>query len=221
MYEDAICILNKLKDNNFDAYIVGGYPRDKYLGIESTDFDICTNARPEDVAKIFKRVDLSYKNFGRVDIYLKSNIYQVTTFRKDICYDEKRMPTICYVSNLLDDLKRRDFTINTLAIDSNGGYVDLIGALDDINNKVIKTVKNPHESIVEDPLRILRAIRFSIKLSFEIDEELSEQMKKHSKLVNNISSNKVKEEVRKIMAVNDKEGRDMLKKYNLSETLNL
>ncbi len=221
MYEDAVYILNKLKENNFDAYIVGGYPRDKYLGIESNDFDICTSAKPEETAKIFKTTDLSHKKFGRVDIYLKSNIYQVTTFRKDICYDEKRMPTICYVSNLLDDLKRRDFIINTLAIDSNGNYVDLLGAIEDLDNKVIKTVKNSHESIIEDPLRILRAIRFSIKLSFDINEDLSNQMSKHAKLVNNISSNKVREEINKIIAIDDKMASDMLQKYNLSETLDL
>ena len=221
MLEDALCILNVFENHNFEAYIVGGYPRDKYLNIFSEDFDICTNALPEEVAKLFKKVDLSYSNFGRADIYLKGHIYQVTTFRKDICYDEKRMPTISYVKNLADDLKRRDFTINTLAIDSKGNYVDICGAKDDMDKKIIKTVKNANESIIEDPLRILRALRFSIKLGFNLDEELEVAINSHKELLKNISNKKINDEITKMFVINKKAALALLTKYNLEKYVNL
>ncbi len=221
MYEDALCILKKLNEKGYDAYIVGGYPRDKYLGVTSHDFDICTVARPEEIKKIFTKTDVSYASFGRVDVYLKSNVYQITTYRRDVSYDFKRMPKIEYVNNLLEDLKRRDFVINTLAIDSNGIYVDLLDARTDLNNKIIRTVKNPGESIAEDPLRILRAIRFSLKLGFEIDTELSKVMHEKAHTIFNVSSNKVKDEVSKILLINESKSKELLKEYNLSKLANL
>ena len=220
IYDDALYILNVLNGSGFDAYIVGGYPRDKYLNILSEDFDICTSATPKEVAVIFKECDLSFSKFGRADIYLRGHIYQVTTFRKDICYDERRMPTIRYVNSLTEDIKRRDFTINTLLIDSKGNYIDVCGAKEDIENKIIRTVKNASESIVEDPLRILRALRFSIKFGFVLDDELELAINSNKGLLKNISSRKIRHEIEKMMDIDEEKSKDLLKTFNLEKYCN-
>ena len=171
-------IVKILVKNGYQAYIVGGYPRDLYLNIKTNDIDICTNARPNEIIKCFDKVDKVIEQFGSVVI---DNI-QITTFRKDISYNG-HYPKVCFVDTLKEDLKRRDFTINTLCLDINGNYIDYYNALEDIDNKIIKSVGNPFDKIKEDPLRILRAIRFSVCLDFKIDDTLKEAIKKYTYLV--------------------------------------
>ena len=126
MYEIAIKMLNKLTENGFEAYIVGGYPRDLILNRESFDIDICTNAKPKELKEIFKDSMLSKVEYGSVTVIYRKVRFEITTFRKDLKYENHRVPTkIKYIGSLADDLKRRDFTINTLCIDSNGNIIDL------------------------------------------------------------------------------------------------
>ncbi len=187
-------ICKKLVKNGYQAYIVGGYPRDLYLGINTTDIDICTNARPEEIIKCFKKVDKVIEKFGTVII---DNV-QITTFRKDISY-KGHYPDVCFVDTLKEDLQRRDFTINTLCMDINGNYIDYFNASKDLDSKIIKTVGNPFFKIKEDPLRILRAIRFSVCLDFKIDETLKEAIKKYTYLIDEIPISKLKYEKEKIL----------------------
>ena len=162
MNDTARLILNKINESGFQAYLVGGYPRDLYLGRESTDFDICTNATPKDLTEIFGDVKQHLEQYGSVTVYLNNLRFEITTFRKDIKYINNRKPIeIEYIDNLEDDLKRRDFTMNTMCLDSEGNLIDLLNGKEDIDKHLIRTVGDANKKISEDSLRILRAIRFA------------------------------------------------------------
>lgn len=196
MYEAALKVLSKLENNGYKAYIVGGYPRDKYLKIESFDIDICTSARSNEVASLFL-VDKKVNTFGVTIIKEEGYLFEITTFRKDLEYRNHRYPKkIEFVDTLEEDLQRRDFTINTLCIDSNGNYIDLLGAKKDLDNKIIKAVGDADKKIEEDVLRIVRAIRFSIKLDFQIDIPLLRSIQKYKHLMNSISKTRIKKELK-------------------------
>ena len=210
MYEVALNILNILENNGYKAYIVGGYPRDKYLGIESTDIDICTNALVDDIEKLFDNVDTKYKNYGNCIIIMNNYKFEVTTFRKEKYLKNRNDIDIEFIDNLEEDLLRRDFTINALCIDKNGEYVDLLNSIDDLNNKVIKLIGNI-DRLKDDPLRILRAIRFSSNLGFKLDNYLVDGINKYGYLITELSNNKIEEEINKMNNTN------LLKQYNLDK----
>lgn len=196
MYKNALEILSIIKDNNCDAYIVGGYPRDRYLGIKSFDIDICTNMDLILLGSLFDVVKDNSK-FGNLIINYKGNLYEITKFRKDI-YTDSRYPKIKYVDTLSEDLKRRDFIMNTLCIDYKGNYVDLMSARKDIDNKVINTVKSADISFKEDPLRMLRALRFASNYNMKLSNEILNSIDKNKLLLNNISKKNKKKELSKI-----------------------
>lgn len=187
-------ILQKLEEAGYQAYVVGGYPRDLYRNVESTDIDICTNAKPQEIVSCLKKYDKILESFGSVWV----NGIQITTFRKDISY-KGHYPKVVFVDNLKEDLLRRDFVMNTLCLDKNGEYIDYLGARDDIDKKIIRAVGNPDFKIKEDPLRILRAIRFSLVLGFTIADDLKQAMKKYNYLVETVPIKKRKEEKMEIL----------------------
>ena len=206
MLKDALKLLKKIENYGFEAYIVGGYARDLYLKKESIDIDICTNATPRDLIGIFNDGYFSEENYGSLNLKYNNNNYQITTYRKEKEYIDNRYPEkIEYINSLEEDLKRRDFTINTLCIDSNGKYVDIMGAIKDIDNKVIKMVGDPEKRLKEDSLRILRAIRFATILNFEIDNNLKEYIEKYAYLLKNLSFYHKKRELDKIFSSHNKE----------------
>ncbi len=191
MYELALLLLKKINDLGYVAYIVGGYPRDKYLNIESFDIDICTNMKPDMLKEYF---NVTRDNgYGSVII---DNKFEVTTFRRDT-YDNSRYPKIEYVNSLEEDLERRDFIINTLCIDYKGNYIDKLGAIKDIENKIIRTVKNSNDSFKEDPLRIVRALRFKIDLNFKLNSDIINSINEFSYLLDTISKTRLEKEIEK------------------------
>lgn len=201
MNDTALKVLKEIKDNGYEAYLVGGYPRDFYMGKDTNDYDICTNATPKDIKEIFSNSTLKREQYGSVTMYFDDIRFEITTFRREIKYYNNRKPIeIEYVDNLLDDLKRRDFTMNTMCIDSDGNLIDLLDGKSDINNKIIKTVGDPFKKIEEDSLRILRAIRFATVLDFELDEILVLAIKKYKYLLKNLSYYRKKEELDKIFS---------------------
>lgn len=209
MYQEAINILKKLKELGYDAYIVGGYARDKYLKIDSLDIDICTNATPDIISKYFN-IDKQYERYGVSIVKIDNYLFEVTTFRKDY-YDNNRYPyKVEFVNTLKEDLIRRDFTINTLCIDSDENYIDLMNSIDDINNRIIKSIKEPNESLNEDPLRILRAIRFMGNLDFKLDQSLEKAIIDNKHLLNNLSNDRKELEISKM----NKKSLDYLKSLN-------
>ena len=223
MLEQSLEVLKRIEEYNKKAYIVGGFVRDYILGIQSYDVDICTEATPIELKEIFSDALLPSEKYGSVILYYKKIRYEITTFRVDNEYINNRVPINTeYTSDLLTDLKRRDFTINTICIDSNGNIIDLLNAKEDVKNKIIKSVGDPNKKIEEDALRILRAIRFSTILDFNIDKDLEEAIINNKKLVNNLSFFRKKEELFKIFSSkNASKGIELLKKYNLSKELNI
>ena len=223
MYNKAISVLKIFVSHGYEAYIVGGYPRDNLLGRKTLDIDICTNAKPKDIISIFDTANISDIKYGFVSIIYKNARFDVTTFRKDIKYEDNRKPIqVKYIDNLKKDLLRRDFTINTMCIDSEGNLIDLLDAKKDLDMHVIKTVGNPKYRLKEDSLRILRAIRFAAILDFDIDAKTQTYIKKYAYLVKKLSPNRKREELDKILTCLNKErGRKLLIKFGIDKYLGL
>ena len=197
--ENAKAILRKLKASGYDAYIVGGYVRDKVLGLKSDDIDITTSATPSEVTELFENVKETGKNFGGVTIILDDTKYEVTTFRLEGVYKNHRYPKeVTFSTNVYDDMKRRDFTMNALYMDAEEQIYDDFGGLQDIENKTIKTINKPVERFDEDALRILRAFRFVSKLGFDIEEETLQAIKELKHLVKTVKIERIMVELDKI-----------------------
>jgi tRNA nucleotidyltransferase (CCA-adding enzyme) len=170
--QDVRDLLNKLH-TKYEAYIVGGCVRDLLLGRTPKDYDITTNAKPDEIKELFKDYELINNNgekHGTVTVRYNGENYEITTYRLDGKYTDHRHPDeVVFTSNLQEDLSRRDFTINALVYD--GKYVlDYFGGVNDLDNKIIKTVGNAYDRFDEDALRILRMLRFASVLDFEIED---------------------------------------------------
>jgi len=223
MYNKAIELINLLNERGHEAYIVGGYVRDKLLGRESNDIDICTSATPKELIELFDIASSNNNQYGSVTVIYKNYKYDVTTFRKDIKYEDNRKPVkIKYINDVKKDLLRRDFTVNTLCIDYKENVVDILNIKSDIDNKLIKTVGNPRYRIFEDSLRILRAIRFAAILDFEIEEKTKYYISKYSYLLKSLSYQRKKDELNKIfLSPNKERGRELIINLNLYNDLEI
>ena len=196
MYETALRLLQKISSFGYKAYIIGGYPRDLYLKRSSNDVDICTDATPMELHNIFSEIVWSSSEYGSVTIIFENVKFEITTFRKEFNYKDNRHPDkIEYVDTLEEDIIRRDFTINTLAIDKDGKEVDILNAKNDLDKKTIKMVGNPKIKLKEDALRILRAIRFATILNFELDPSLKHYIKRYGHNLKKISNDIKKSEL--------------------------
>lgn len=223
MLKKAIEVLKTLEDKGYSSYIVGGYVRDLLLKRKTNDIDICTVATPKQVMELFEVENSNELQYGSVRVLYKGIKLDVTTFRKEIKYEENRKPVkIKYIESLKKDLLRRDFTINTLCMDSNEKIIDLLKAKEDVSNKIVKTVGNPRNKLKEDSLRILRAVRFACVLDFEIDSKTKYFITKYGNLLTNLSSTRKKEELDKIFSSKNKErGRNLLLSLKLNKHLKL
>ncbi|WP_252223756.1 MULTISPECIES: CCA tRNA nucleotidyltransferase [unclassified Clostridium] len=214
---DVRFILDRLKNNGHEAYIVGGCVRDSILNNIPKDWDITTKARPEEVIKLFDKVILTGVKHGTVTVLINSEGYEVTTYRMDGEYEDSRHPKkVNFVSNLKEDLARRDFTINAMAYNKVDGLIDYFEGVSDLKKKVIKTVGNSEKRFSEDSLRMLRAIRFSSQLDFSISNETLNSIKNLRENIKNISKERIREEFNKILMSNTK-GIDILRETGLME----
>ena len=201
MFDNALRIIEEINLRGFKAYLVGGFVRDYILGIESNDIDITTNATPKDIREIFEDSCLPGEDYGSVTVERKGMKFEITTFRKEIGYVENRRPAeIKYIDSLYQDLMRRDFTINTICMDSDKRIIDYLSGMIDLKNKIIKTVGIPRERFEEDVLRILRAVRFATILNFRLDPMVIEGIKETRHLLTNLSYSRKKEELDKIFS---------------------
>ena len=223
MLDKALEVLKILNDNDYEAYVVGGYVRDYLLKRKTNDIDICTSATPKEILEIFDNVTISDMKYGSVVISYKGYNFDVTTFRREIKYESNRKPVkIKYIKDLKKDLLRRDFTINTLCMNSKGEVIDALNVRDDLNKKILRTVGNPRYRIKEDSLRILRCIRFATILDFDIEKKTKYFLTKYSYLLKSLSINRKKEELDKIFLSKNKErGRRLLLELNLTNALDL
>ncbi len=222
MLEIALEVLKELESNNFECYLVGGFVRDYYLGIESKDIDICTNAKSKEILKIFPNSKIPKEIYGAVTLFYKNIRFEITTFRKEIRYENRKPVELEYISSFIEDVKRRDFTINSLCMNSKGEIIDILDGKKDIDNKLIKCINKVDISLKEDPLRILRAIRFATQLNFNLDKDLIRGIKKNKKQLESISYNRKMIELNKIFASKDiKTGINLIKKLSISKQLKL
>lgn len=219
--DKALKILKILNEHNHESYIVGGYVRDKLLGRISNDIDICTSATPKEIMEIFP--NSSSPNYGSINITYKNTNFDITTFRKDIKYQDNRIPVkLKYIKNIKKDLLRRDFTINTICMAQDGNIIDYLNAIPDLEKRKIKTVGNPRYRLKEDSLRILRAIRFATVLNFEIESKTKHYIKNYAKLLKKLSYERKKQELDKIFTSSKKEhGIKLLIDLKVDEHLNL
>ena len=199
MPERVSYIIERLEDAGHEAYAVGGCVRDSMLGREPQDWDITTSALPEETKAIFTRtVDTGIKH-GTVTAMFGKEGYEITTYRVDGKYSDGRHPdSVAFTRSLEEDLKRRDFTINAMACNSNG-LVDMFGGADDLENKLIRCVGVPEARFGEDALRILRAVRFSAQLGFDIDPATLEAARKLAPTLENISAERIHAELHKLL----------------------
>ncbi len=206
-------VLERIEENGFEAYIVGGYVRDSLLGIESGDIDICTNARVKDIIEIFQDIKVTSNEYGAVKIVTNDSRIDITTYRRDLKYNgDRKKVEIEYVDNLLDDINRRDFTMNTLCMNKDKNIIDVLGGQEDIKKGLIRCVGNIDDRINEDPLRMLRAVRFATVLGFKIENKLYKKLKKNRDLISQLSRERIKDELTKILTnKNALRGLEMLK----------
>ena len=193
-------IIETLEAAGFEAFAVGGCVRDAVLGRIPADWDITTSAMPEEVKALFGRTIDTGIQHGTVTVMVDHVGYEVTTYRIDGEYEDARHPKeVSFTSNLIEDLKRRDFTINAMAYNDRAGIVDAFDGIGDLENKVIRCVGNPQDRFGEDALRMMRAVRFSAQLGFAIEEETKQAIVELAKNLEKISAERVRVELVKLL----------------------
>ncbi len=198
--ENVKMILDTMHNAGYEAYVVGGCVRDGILGRVPGDWDITTNALPEDTKKLFRRTIDTGIEHGTVTIMVGKEGYEVTTYRIDGKYEDNRHPSeVTFTKNLTEDMKRRDFTINAMAYNEEEGLIDRFGGMEDIEAGVIRCVGDPEERFSEDALRIMRAVRFSAQLNYEIEEKTKEAIKKLAPTLEKISAERIQTELVKMI----------------------
>lgn len=209
-------IIDILNESGYEAYYVGGCVRDALLGVQPGDFDITTNAKPDETAEVFSQkgyriVETGLKH-GTISIICDKRPYEVTTFRVDGEYVDGRHPeSVRFVSSLREDLARRDFTVNAMAYHPKMGIVDYFGGQEDIVKRVIRCVGEPVKRFEEDALRILRALRFAGRLGFSIEERTSAAVNECRELLKKISAERIYSELCNILLTDS--AADILEKY--------
>lgn len=198
--EKVAFIIDRLMENGFEAFAVGGCVRDTILGRCPNDWDITTSARPMDIKNIFPRTIDTGIEHGTVTVMLDHEGFEVTTYRIDGEYEDNRHPKeVVFTPDLKEDLKRRDFTINAMAYNEERGIVDEFGGIEDLENGIIRCVGIAEDRFNEDALRILRAVRFGAQLDFQIEESTADAIKKLAKNLVNISHERIQAELEKLI----------------------
>lgn len=200
VFKKARPVLEQIVNAGFEAYFVGGSVRDQLLDLEVDDVDIATSARPQEIKNIFRRtVDVGIDH-GTVMVLVSEDSYEITTFRTESTYKDFRRPdSVTFVRSLTEDLKRRDFTINAIAMDIEGDIIDPFNGIQDMNKKIIQAVGDPHERFKEDALRMMRGVRFAAQLDFVIEGETLVSMKENAALLQHIAVERVQVEFEKLL----------------------
>lgn len=219
IFVKAMPVLQTLENAGFEAYFVGGSVRDVLLHRHVHDVDITTSAYPEEVKQLFdKSIDTGIKH-GTVTILYNNESYEITTFRTESGYQDFRRPDhVTFVQNLDEDLKRRDFTINALAMNTKGEIVDLFNGLDDLEHHIIRAVGDPETRFHEDALRMMRAVRFMSQLEFKLEEKTRQAIKDNHQLLKKISVERIREEFVKMgLGTNSRQAFQVFLNTQLSE----
>ena len=194
--------LSLLREAGFEAFIIGGCVRDRLMGYAPKDYDITTSANPEETERVFRdyRVIETGVKHGTVTVLINKIPLEITTYRIDSQYSDNRRPdSVVFTKSLVEDTKRRDFTMNAVAMDEQGNYVDNHGGMSDITDRIIRCVGDPEKRFGEDALRILRAIRFSSVLGFDIEPQTKAAVFGCRELLRNISMERIASELCKLI----------------------
>lgn len=216
--------LHELFDKNgFSLYMVGGTVRDYLLGLPLDDMDVVTDAKPEDIEKFLPNASFVFARFGSVSYKTEKKVkFDITTLRQEVGYEDGRHPDkICFVKDLSIDVRRRDFTVNALYMDSNLKVIDYVDGQKDLNNHILRMVGNPDIRIKEDPLRIIRALRFSIDYNLKIDNELDLAIKNNIDLLNRLNIEKIKQDIKKIKSKDFVLINKIFEEYNIKHLLDV
>ena len=200
--ESVYFCLNELESKGFAAYLVGGCVRDHFLGLKPHDFDICTDALPEQIEGVFEGFPLvlAGKKHGTVGVVTASGVVEITTFRSEGPYRDARHPDwVKFVGDVRDDLARRDFTVNAMAWSPVRGLADPFGGREDLKKGILRAVGKPGDRFAEDALRILRGVRFSVRFSLIPEEETRAAMENLSPLMENLARERVFDELCKLL----------------------
>ena len=193
-------IIEKIQTAGYEAYAVGGCIRDSILGKEPDDWDITTSAKPEEVKMLFDRTIDTGIQHGTVTVMIGKEGFEITTYRIDGKYEDSRHPKdVTFTSNLKEDLRRRDFTINAMAYNSKDGLIDLYEGVQDMKQGLIRCVGDAEERFTEDALRMMRAVRFSAQLGYAIEENTKKAIRKLAPTIQNISAERIRTELVKLM----------------------
>ena len=194
--------LDRLEKAGFQAYIVGGCVRDAILGLEPNDYDMCTNALPEETEAVFAdhKLVLAGKKHGTIGVITESGVIEITTFRTEGNYTDNRHPEwVKFMPNIEDDLARRDFTVNAMAYSPSRGLQDPFGGREDLKNHILKAVGDAPQRFREDSLRILRGARFAAKYRLTPEDKTLEAMVELRRLMDNLARERVFEELCKLL----------------------
>lgn len=204
-FKQATPVLERIEQSGYEAYFVGGSVRDYLLNKENDDVDIATSATPDEIKNIFqKTIDVGIEH-GTVIVLYNNQSYEITTFRSESEYEDYRRPkNVKFIRSLYEDLKRRDFTMNAIAMNREGKLIDPFFGLDAIKSNIIQTVGKPDERFSEDALRIMRAVRFVSQLSFTIEKETFNALKQYGSLLENISVERKTKEFEKLLLGKDR-----------------
>lgn len=207
-------------DQGYALYLVGGTVRDFFLNVPLSDMDLVTDATPEEMKCFLEDADFTFAKFGSIKYSIKSVKFDITTLRVEKSYKDNRHPAkVKFVTSLKKDVKRRDFTINGLYLDDRFQLYDFVKGKNDLNNKIIRAIGNPSKRLKEDPLRILRAIRFALNNQFIIEPKLDQALIKYSYLVERLNKDKIKQELSKIRYCDPAVKENFFKHYGLDQLL--
>lgn len=212
--EVAVRIVRELRRAGHEAYFAGGCVRDELLGMHPQDFDVATDATPDEVGGLFRSTREVGKAFGVVLVRMSGVTVEVTTFRSEGVYSDRRRPDSVIFSDAQSDARRRDFTINALFLDplssgagdARGAVIDFVGGLEDLGRRVVRAVGDPEARLSEDNLRALRAVRFGARLGFEIDGATREAIRRHARDLAGVSRERVGDELRRMLAAPTRAG---------------
>lgn len=204
MPNEVKLVLDKLKENGYEGYLVGGCVRDSIMNRVPNDWDITTNAKPDEIMNIFDKVIPTGIDYGTVTVLINDYKIEVTTYRIDGEYSDGRCPdSVQFTNTLEEDLKRRDFTINAMAYNDEDGLIDLFNGMEHIREKLIVFVGDADERIDEDALRMIRAIRFATQLEFRLSIKAYGSIMSKHKLILTISKERINSELNKILTSNN------------------
>lgn len=209
------------QEKGFSLYLVGGTVRDYLLGLPLSDIDVVTDATPQQM-KNFIDGNYRYEKMGSVSYKYKNVHFDITTLRKEKRYKDSRHPlNVKFVTSLKKDVKRRDFTVNGMYMDSAFRIIDFVDGEKDLNNHVLKMIGNPCRRLKEDPLRIIRAVRFALIYHFSFDKKLKKAIKKNGKYLNNLNMDKIKLDLKKMPLFDQEKFTQILKELSIIDYLNM